>query len=62
MIKYGLDRGKELMESIDAKVVVSEAPMRMAGWHLMGTAKWAKIQKDQWLMSEGDVMMLKICL
>ena len=39
MLKYGLDRGKELMESIDAKVVVSEAPMRMAGWHLMGTAR-----------------------
>ena len=30
------------MESIDAKVVIAEAPMRMAGWHLMGTARMGK--------------------
>ena len=42
MISYGIDRGRELMEAAGAWKIYSEAPMRMAGWHLMGTARMGK--------------------
>ena len=42
MISYGIDRGRELMEAAGARKIYSEAPMRMAGWHLMGTARMGK--------------------
>ena len=42
MISYGIDRGRELMAAAGARKIYSEAPMRMAGWHLMGTARMGK--------------------
>ena len=42
MISYGIDRGRELMAADGARIIYSEAPMRMAGWHLMGTARMVK--------------------
>ena len=35
-------RGKEALEAAGAKLVVSESPMRIAGWHLMGTARMGR--------------------
>ena len=39
MMEHGVARAKELMEASGAKETASEAPVRSAGWHLMGTAR-----------------------
>ena len=39
MLEHGVARAKEALEAAGAKLVLSEAPMRVAGWHLMGTAR-----------------------
>jgi choline dehydrogenase-like flavoprotein len=39
MLEHGVARAKEVLEAAGAKLVLSEAPMRVAGWHLMGTAR-----------------------
>ena len=39
MIPYGVEKGRELMETAGAWKIHTDAPMRMAGWHLMGTAR-----------------------
>jgi choline dehydrogenase-like flavoprotein len=39
MLEHGVARASEALEAAGAHRVVSEAPMRVAGWHLMGTAR-----------------------
>ena len=39
MLQHGLDRGTEVMKAAGAVEVYTEGPMRMAGWHLLGTAR-----------------------
>lgn len=39
MLDFGIARATEVLEAAGAKRVVSESPMAMAGWHLMGTAR-----------------------
>jgi choline dehydrogenase-like flavoprotein len=39
MLQHGLDRGTELMEAAGAWKTYAHGPMRMAGWHLLGTAR-----------------------
>lgn len=39
MLEHGVARATEALEAAGARRVVSEAPMRVAGWHLMGTAR-----------------------
>ena len=39
MLEHGVARAKQVLEAAGAKFVISEAPMRVAGWHLMGTAR-----------------------
>lgn len=39
MLKHGLARSRELFEAAGARVVVSFAPVRHTGWHLMGTVR-----------------------
>ena len=39
MLEYGVARGKEVLEASGAKETVAEAPLSLAGWHLMGTAR-----------------------
>jgi choline dehydrogenase-like flavoprotein len=39
MLEHGVARAKEALEAAGAKLVLAEAPMRVAGWHLMGTAR-----------------------
>lgn len=39
MLDYGIARATEVLEAAGAKRVVSDAPLGLAGWHLMGTAR-----------------------
>ena len=39
MLEHGMARGREVLEAAGAKQVFTESPMRVAGWHLMGTAR-----------------------
>lgn len=39
MLDHGVARATEVLEAAGAKQVHTEAPMRIAGWHLMGTAR-----------------------
>ncbi|MCH9671674.1 MAG: GMC family oxidoreductase [Gammaproteobacteria bacterium] len=39
MLQHGLARGTEIMEAAGAWKVHTAGPLRMAGWHLMGTAR-----------------------
>ena len=52
MMKHGLERGAEAMRAAGAWKVNSEAPVRLAGWHLMGTARMgydcAKSVVNEW--------------
>ena len=45
MIKHGIESSKQVLEAAGAKVVSSFAPVKHAGWHLMGTAKMGKDPK-----------------
>lgn len=39
MLEHGAARAREVLEAAGAKRTFVEAPMRIAGWHLMGTAR-----------------------
>ncbi len=39
MLDFGIARATEALEAAGAKRVVSDAPLALAGWHLMGTAR-----------------------
>jgi choline dehydrogenase-like flavoprotein len=39
MLEHSVARGKEVLEAAGAKATVADAPLRFAGWHLMGTAR-----------------------
>jgi choline dehydrogenase-like flavoprotein len=39
MLDHGLARGEEVMAAAGAKEIISEGPLRPAGWHLLGTAR-----------------------
>ena len=39
MLGHAVARGKEVLEASGAKATIAEAPLRLAGWHLMGTAR-----------------------
>jgi choline dehydrogenase-like flavoprotein len=39
MLAHGVARATEVLEAAGARSVSSESPMRVAGWHLMGTAR-----------------------
>jgi len=39
MLEHAVARGTEVLRAAGAREVFSEAPMRAAGWHLMGTAR-----------------------
>ena len=39
MLEHGVARAKEVLEASGAKASVADAPLRPAGWHLMGTAR-----------------------
>jgi choline dehydrogenase-like flavoprotein len=39
MLEHGMARGREVLEAAGARSTFTEAPMRVAGWHLMGTAR-----------------------
>ena len=39
MLAHAVARGKEVLEAAGARSTVVESPLRIAGWHLMGTAR-----------------------
>jgi len=39
MLEHGVARAREVLEAAGAKRVFVESPLRVAGWHLMGTAR-----------------------
>jgi choline dehydrogenase-like flavoprotein len=39
MLAHSVARGREVLEASGAKTTIAEAPLRVAGWHLMGTAR-----------------------
>jgi len=39
MMRHGLDRGVEVMEAAGAWKIDAWGPLRLAGWHLLGTAR-----------------------
>ncbi len=39
MLEHGVARAKQVLEAAGARETFAEAPMRVAGWHLMGTAR-----------------------
>ncbi len=39
MLEHCVARGKEVLVASGARETAAEAPMAMAGWHLMGTAR-----------------------
>jgi choline dehydrogenase-like flavoprotein len=39
LLDHGVARAKEVLEAAGARRTFSEAPLRIAGWHLMGTAR-----------------------
>jgi choline dehydrogenase-like flavoprotein len=39
MLEHGVARAKEVLEAAGAKRTVAEPLLRVAGWHLMGTAR-----------------------
>jgi len=39
MLAHAVARGKELMAAAGAYDTMVQAPLMMAGWHLMGTAR-----------------------
>jgi choline dehydrogenase-like flavoprotein len=42
MLEHGVARAKEVLETAGARETFAEAPMRVAGWHLMGTARMGR--------------------
>jgi len=53
ILKDGLKKGEKLLKSAGAKSVFSFAPIRYAGWHIMGTAKMGKNKKDSVVNENG---------
>jgi choline dehydrogenase-like flavoprotein len=39
MLEHGVARGKEVLVAAGARETFAESPLRLAGWHLMGTAR-----------------------
>jgi choline dehydrogenase-like flavoprotein len=39
LLEFAVARGKEVLEAAGAVETVAEAPLALAGWHLMGTAR-----------------------
>jgi choline dehydrogenase-like flavoprotein len=42
MLEHGVARAKEVLAAAGARETFAEAPMRAAGWHLMGTARMGR--------------------
>ena len=42
MMAHAIERGTEVMEAAGAKEVVTAAPIPLAGWHLLGTARMGR--------------------
>ena len=39
MLEHGVARATEVLDASGAKKMITESPLRVAGWHLMGTAR-----------------------
>jgi choline dehydrogenase-like flavoprotein len=46
ILKHGLNAAKMVIEAAGAEVTVAHAPVRHAGWHIMGTARMGNHPRD----------------
>jgi choline dehydrogenase-like flavoprotein len=46
MLAHGLERGEEVMKAAGAWQVRTAGPIRMAGWHLLGTARMGAVPES----------------
>ena len=53
MLQHGLDRGSEVMHAAGATQLHTVGPIRMAGWHLLGTARMGNDPKTSVVNSWG---------
>ena len=42
ILEHGIEKGREVMEAAGASKIISHAPLRPTGWHLMGTARMGR--------------------
>jgi len=59
MLKHGVKAAHQVLEASGGTVVSSFAPVRNAGWHLMGTAKMGKRPQDSVVNQFGQVHGLR---
>ncbi len=52
MLQFSIEKGSEILKAAGAKEILSVAPLTMAGWHMMGTARMgtdpAKSVVNEW--------------
>jgi choline dehydrogenase-like flavoprotein len=53
MLEHGLARAEEVLVAAGAKEVISDGPIRPAGWHLLGTARMGDDPKTSVVNSWG---------
>ena len=59
MLSHGLSRGKEIMKEAGAASILTFAPARHTGWHLMGTTKMGISNKDSVVNEFGQTHDIK---
>jgi choline dehydrogenase-like flavoprotein len=53
MLEHGVARGKQVLEAAGAEWTRGESPLRVAGWHLMGTARMGNDPERSVVNAEG---------
>ena len=59
MLSHGLSKGKEIMKEAGAASILTFAPVRHTGWHLMGTTKMGTSNKDSVVNEFGQTHDIK---
>ena len=59
MLKHGIDMSKKVLEASGAKVISAFAPVKHAGWHLMGTVRMGGDPKTSVVNKYGQAHAVK---
>jgi choline dehydrogenase-like flavoprotein len=59
MLKHGIDMSKNVLEASGAKVISAFAPVKHAGWHLMGTVRMGADPKKSVVNKYGQAHEVK---
>lgn len=59
MLKHGVEASKQLLTAAGAKVTASFAPVRHAGWHIMGTARMGRDPRHSVVNPQGQAHAVK---